>query len=322
MESRQSRVGIWSIEHRNSTYTGRLPYLLAVEGPRPITGNQQSPDKKRWYLTVTLYAVYPGSNGILEWANSKQGDGLGAFERGMLILNSVWTISAGIYMYQVIMSFVDKESGIIKWHAVVRSNTEFRTKMVSSREMTADKSNDMTRANAMHAFLHGMKPQEDKIEAALPLTKGIKVQCWTEDSPEAWFVPQRSIAYATDIPTLSRLDDFNVAQMSHTSELDYAIGVDMEGIWYERSSYCPFDSKRAASTMRIHWFGVTIHASTTFRHKVGYRGSQISLHDLTLKSSNPAIYRSCPKSERWFQLIQSLLSTASSNCFLPSSAIL
>ena len=103
-------------------HTGRLPYPLVVEGPRPITGKQQSPDKKRWHHTITLYAVHLGSNEILEWVNSEQGDGLGSFEKGMLVLDNLWTTSPGLYMYQVAMYLLDKESGMIERHAVARSD--------------------------------------------------------------------------------------------------------------------------------------------------------------------------------------------------------
>lgn len=57
----------------------------------------------------------------MEWVNSEQGDGLGAFERGMLVLDNLWTITAGVYMYQVAMYLLDKESGMIERHAVARS---------------------------------------------------------------------------------------------------------------------------------------------------------------------------------------------------------
>lgn len=102
-------------------HTGRVPYPLVVGGPRPITGNKRSPHKKRWHHTVTLYAVHPGGNEVMEWVNSEQGDGLGAFERGMLVLDNLWTITAGVYMYQVAMYLLDKESGMIERHAVARS---------------------------------------------------------------------------------------------------------------------------------------------------------------------------------------------------------
>ena len=94
--------------------TGRLPHPLVVKGPRPIAGNQQFPDNKRWQYTITRYAVYFEETEITEWVESNGADGLGPFGNGMLVFDNLSTLNSGIYNYRVVLFLLDKESGIIE----------------------------------------------------------------------------------------------------------------------------------------------------------------------------------------------------------------